>query len=77
MSTVQANPPKPKRRWIHFSLRMFLDFVAVIAIGCGWFAYKLNQARQQRQAVEAILKLGGHVTSDYTYDKITAARVVN
>lgn len=69
MSTVQVNPPKPKRRWIQFSLRMFLAFVAVVAVGCGWFAYKLNQAREQRQAVEAIQRLGGHVAYDYTYKK--------
>jgi hypothetical protein len=58
---------KPKRRWTQFSLRTFLVFIAVIAIGCGWFAVKLSQARQQRQAVEAIRSMGGQVIYDFAY----------
>ena len=78
MSTAQANPPNPKRRWGRFSLRsllavtlivailrVFLVFVTVVAIGCGWFAFKLNQAREQRQAAEAIGLCGGDVLYDY------------
>jgi hypothetical protein len=53
--------PKAKRRWFQFSLRTLLVFVTFCAICCSWFAVKMQQARQQRVAVAAILKLGGSV----------------
>jgi hypothetical protein len=57
--------PKPKRRWYQFSLRTLLIFVTLSACACSWFAVKMQQARKQRQAVQAIKKLGGTVRYDY------------
>jgi hypothetical protein len=37
----------------------------VLGLGFGWFAYKVKQAREQRDAVEAIQKAGGQVSYDY------------
>jgi hypothetical protein len=55
---------KPKRRWFRFSLRMLLVLLTVL---CVWLGLKVNLARQQREAVEAIYKAGGSVVFDYQY----------
>ena len=47
------------RRRFQFSIRSMLVFVVVVAIVCSWFAVKMQQARRQREVVEAIEKQGG------------------
>jgi hypothetical protein len=59
--------PKRKRRWYQFSLRTLLIFTAIVALACGWLATKIEEKRREREAVEAIIKLGGDVTYDYQY----------
>lgn len=61
--------PKPKRRWLRFSLRTLLVFVVVLSVPLTWFAWRLEKARRQREAVEAILGLGGVVAYDYQVDE--------
>jgi Leucine-rich repeat (LRR) protein len=39
--------------------------VTLFAVACSWFAVKMQQARRQREAVEAIRKIGGFVVYDY------------
>jgi hypothetical protein len=64
-STDQPATPKPKLRWFQFSLRSMLIFVTLFAVACSWFAVKREQAKKQRQAVEAIRKTKfGHVRYD-------------
>ncbi len=58
---------KPKRRWFRFSLRTLFAFTLLVAIGCGWFAFKLQQARQQQLVSDAIHALGGSVAYDFDY----------
>ena len=53
---------KPKRRWFRFSLRTLFVPVTVL---CVWLGFKVNAARRQKEAVEAILKAGGTVQYDY------------
>ena len=55
---------RSKRRWYQFGLRTFFLGILVIAIGCGWFAVKLQSARKQRMAVATIREWGGDV--DYS-----------
>ena len=56
------------RRRFQFSLRSLLLLVVVVAIPCSWLATELKAAREQRAAVEEILKLGGRVEYDYVID---------
>ena len=53
------------RHWFQFSLRTLLLLLLVLGLGFGWFAYKVKQATEQRDAVEAIQKAGGQVGYDY------------
>jgi hypothetical protein len=61
---TEANP---KRRWFRFSLRALFLLVFVVAVGSGFFAFKLQQARQQRQVIAAIESLGGSVAYDFDF----------
>jgi hypothetical protein len=60
----RADPPKRKRRWFQFSLRTLMIFTLFLAIGCGLMARRVEQKRNEREAVDAIVKLGGHVHYD-------------
>lgn len=57
-----AEPTKPRRRWVQFGLRTLLLIITAFAIWLGWQAHR---ARIQRDAVAAILKIGGIVLYDY------------
>ena len=63
-----ADKPPPKRRWFQFSLRTLLVFVLSASIGMSWLAVRLQRAKRQKEAVEAIVKSGGIVRYDYQYD---------
>ncbi len=56
---------KPTRRWFQFKLRTLLIAVPLLALPLSWFATRMEKARSQREAVEAIAKLGGGVRYDY------------
>ena len=54
MTTAPTTTPKPKRRWLQFSLRTLMVVMVVFGTGLGWFAHEVHQARQQREALKAI-----------------------
>jgi hypothetical protein len=58
-------PPKRKRRWFQFSLRLALIFTLIVAIPCAWLGRKIEQKRWARAAVKAIRDLGGQVSYEY------------
>jgi hypothetical protein len=45
-----------------------LIFVLLVSVGMSWLAVKLEKARRQKEAVEAIEKAGGVVLYDYHFD---------
>jgi hypothetical protein len=67
----KADPAKRKRRWFQFSLRSLLIFTVICAVSAGWLGKRIEQKRNEREAAEAIVKLGGSV--NYDYEKGTAA----
>jgi hypothetical protein len=65
-----TDPPKSKPRWFQFSLRTLMVFVTLCAVACSWLAVKMEQARKQREAVEAIRKEGGDAIYDYQQEEV-------
>ena len=68
----KADPTKRKRRWFQFRLRTLLIFTLVCAIGSAWVAHRAELKRKEREAVEAIIRLGGSVA--YDYDLVNGAK---
>ena len=62
MRRTAMTETKPKRRWFRFSLRALL---VLVTLTCVWLGLKVNAARRQKEAVDAILKVGGEVVYDY------------
>ena len=50
---------KERRRWFQFRLRTLLIAILVLSLPLSWFAVRLARERRQREAVEAIERLGG------------------
>ena len=65
MEPEKMTEARPRRRWYQFTLRTLLIVMTLASVGLSWFAVKLQQARRQRAAVEAIEKAGGWVEYDY------------
>jgi predicted negative regulator of RcsB-dependent stress response len=61
MSTTSTTIPKPRRRWLQFSLRTLMVLMLTFGCGFGWLAYEAERMRAQRKAASAIEKLGGSV----------------
>jgi len=60
---ITTSNPKPRRRWLRFSLRSLLLLVLVIAVLLGWTIHK---ARQQGIAVAALKEMGCTFAFDNT-----------
>ena len=61
----KAEPPKRKRRWFQFSLRTFLIFTAIVAVGCGWIGRRMEQKRREREVLESLDRLRVGLAYDY------------
>jgi hypothetical protein len=48
-----------------FSIRSLLVMVVAVAVPCSWLALEMKKARQQKEAVETIRKLGGELYYGY------------
>jgi hypothetical protein len=58
------------RRRFQFRVRSLLVFLLAVSLPLGWFAWEMQRARRQREAVEGIEKVGGEVSYDFlTYDR--------
>lgn len=71
LTTAPTTTPKPKRRWLQFSLRTMLVLVLVVSVPLGWFAREVQRVRVQRKAATAIQELGGSVR----YSPVSSAGV--
>ena len=58
---MTTESPK-RRRWFQFRLRTLLIVVLVLSLPLSWFAVRMERARRQREAVEAIENALGWVT---------------
>ena len=67
--------PKPCRRWLQVSLRTMMVLMLTFGCGFGWFAYKIKRAREQREVVKAIEKLGGYINERTTSGGVAWATV--
>jgi hypothetical protein len=56
-------------RRFQFGVRSLLLFLVAVSIPLGWFAWEMQKARRQREAVEAILDAGASVLYDYRSDE--------
>jgi len=45
--------------WLQFSLKWLFVLVAIVAMPCGWLAWKMEAKRREREAVAEITRLGG------------------
>ncbi len=59
---------KSQRRRFQYSLRTLFLVMFLACIGMSWVGVKMQQARRQREAVAAILRVGGFVWYDYQVD---------
>lgn len=75
MDTSPLTTPKPRRRWPHCTRRRLLILVLTVDLPLAWFAYKLNEASQQRAAVVAIEEAGGKVYYDHDLRSSAGRRV--
>jgi Leucine-rich repeat (LRR) protein len=53
------------RRRFQFSLLSLCVLVVAVAVPCSWMAVEMGKAREQREAVEAITKLGGNMWHEH------------
>jgi hypothetical protein len=58
----EPRTPKPRLRWYQYRLRTLLIVMTLLAI---WMAHISHRARQQKLAVERILRLDGVIKYDY------------
>jgi hypothetical protein len=62
VTTSPPNTPKPRRRWLQFSLRTLMILVLVCAVPFGWLASRIDDARAERKSVAALSRIGAHVS---------------
>lgn len=55
------------RNRFQFSLRLLFVLTAAVAIPFSWLAVEMKWAREQKEAAEALIKLGGQVQYDYRF----------
>jgi len=61
------------RQRFQFSLRSLLVLVVAVAVPCSWLAVRMQQAKRQREVVEAIWAAKGHVRYDRSYHRADRA----
>ena len=65
--TMDTAHPKPRRRWLQFSIKTLFVLVVIAAVPCGWLRVTLDRRAKERQAVAEITKLGGTAVYDWEW----------
>jgi hypothetical protein len=65
---------KPGRLWPRYCFVAGLMLVLFTGIGTIWGAARMQEAKRQEAAVEAILRAGGEIKYDYNYDEMGKAQ---
>jgi hypothetical protein len=60
----------PKRSWFQFRLTTLFVLMVVVAMPCGWLAWKLERKRRERVAIAEIEKVGGGVLYDWQIERM-------
>jgi len=55
------------RRRFQFRIQSLLVLFVAVAVACSWFAVGMQQARRQREAIDAISKTGATIFYDYQF----------
>ena len=64
-----SEPRKSRRRWFQYILWWLLLVMLLASLGMSGFAVGMKRAREQKEAVEEIEKLGARVKYDYEVDQ--------
>jgi hypothetical protein len=62
---TQKKPPRNARRFLSFRLRSLMLITLISGCGLGWLTREMKRAAKQREAVQALTKVGGSVVYDY------------
>lgn len=68
VSELQPAPFRHRLRWYQCSLRTLLLVMLLACIGMSWVGATMQRAKGQREAVQAITKVGGRIAYDYDRD---------
>jgi hypothetical protein len=77
MTMNDPDLPKPKRRFLRFSLRTLLLFVVVLSVPLGWFAWRLEKSRRQWEVVMEVQRLGAQADYGGILGRTRAATVLS
>ena len=64
--TSEPTNPKPRRRWLQYSLRTFF---VLLTVACVWLGVVVHRAHEQERAVEWVRDLEEVVYYDYEIDE--------
>ena len=54
MTTAPTTTPKPRRRWLQFSLRTLMVVVLLVALPLGWIGILLERSREQERVLDTL-----------------------
>ncbi len=67
MTTEPTTTPKPRRRWLQFSLRTLMVVVLLVALPLGWIGILLERSREQERVLGHFRKYEPIASSRYGY----------
>ncbi len=61
-AVAESNPPKPRRRWLRFSLRTLLAVMLLLGVVFGVLSWMMQEAKRQREVVADLEEKGAWFT---------------